>query len=84
VRKIAAIEALSRYGRAQPRMLGSINLARTCGRPPPSSIGSISCTASTGFLNGQAAGRGPADLKSRMTYAATMTFNTEGDDFGGG
>jgi alpha-2-macroglobulin len=26
VRKLAAIEALSRYGRAQPRMLGSINL----------------------------------------------------------
>ena len=26
VRKLAAIEALSRYGRAQPKMLGSINL----------------------------------------------------------
>ena len=26
VRKIAAIEALARYGRAQPKMLGSINL----------------------------------------------------------
>ena len=26
VRKLAAIEALSRYGRAQPRMLGSVNL----------------------------------------------------------
>ena len=27
VRKLAAIEALSRYGRAQPKMLGSVNIA---------------------------------------------------------
>jgi hypothetical protein len=44
VRKLAALEALSRSRRCHP-MRWSISISRTCGRRPPSSTGACCCNA---------------------------------------
>ena len=62
VRKIAAIEALSRYGRAQPRMLGSVNLTPNLW-PTAAVIDWLNILRRVDGIPEQceAAGRGPAD-----------------------
>jgi len=83
VRKIAAIEALSRYGRAQPRMLGSIDLTPNLW-PTAAVIDWLNILRRVDGIPERARRQDEVQqiLKSRMTYAGTtMTFNTEGDDF---
>ena len=47
VRKLAALEALSRYGRAQPKMLGSINLTPASFSVKNASFSWKTCSTST-------------------------------------
>ena len=51
VRKLAAIEALSRHGRADARLLGSLRSRRSSGRPRRCWTGWRSCAASTACSN---------------------------------
>ena len=81
MRKLAAIDALARYGAAQPQMLDSItiepNLWPTSAR---ASTGSASCSASSGIAERGGATRGGAEqiLRSRLNFqGTTMTFSTE-------
>jgi uncharacterized protein YfaS (alpha-2-macroglobulin family) len=83
VRKLAAIEALSRYGRAQPRMLGSVNLTPNVW-PTAAVIDWVNILRRVEGIPEQAMRRDEAEqiLKSRLTYAGTtMSFSTERDDF---
>lgn len=83
VRKLAAIEALSRHGRAQPKMLGSINL--TPNQWPTAAV------IDWLLILKRVAGVPERDkrlaeaqqiLKSRLTYAGTtLRFSREDDDF---
>ena len=83
VRKLAAIEALSRYGRAQPRMLGSVNLTPNVW-PTAAVIDWLNILRRVDGIPEQAARRDEAEqiLRSRLMYAGTtMSFSTEREDF---
>lgn len=82
LRKLAAIEALSRYGLAQPRMLGSIVIAPE--QWPTSAL--LDYYAILSRVDGIAQRddkRAQAEqiLRARLTYQGTrLTFSTERDD----
>ena len=83
VRKIAAIEALSRYGRAQPKMLGSINLTPNVW-PTAAVIDWLAILKRMGGIPDQAKRLDEAQqiLRARLTYAGTtLRFSTEEEDF---
>ncbi|MET0333054.1 MAG: MG2 domain-containing protein [Rhizobacter sp.] len=83
VRKLAAIEALSRHGRAQPKMLGSINLTPNQW-PTAAVIDWLNILKRVPGVPDQAKRRDEAQqiLRSRLTYAGTtMRFSNETDDF---
>ena len=83
VRKLAAIEALSRYGRAQPKMLGSINVM-------PNTLadrGGDRLAEHPAPRRRHPGSRARLDeaqqiLRARLTYAGTtLRFSTEERDF---
>lgn len=83
VRKLAAIEALARHGRAQPRMLGSINLTPNLW-PTAAVIDWLSILRRVPNVPEQARriDEAQAVLRARLTYAGTtLKFSTESDDF---
>jgi uncharacterized protein YfaS (alpha-2-macroglobulin family) len=83
VRKIAAIDALSRYGRATPRMLGSINLTPNLW-PTAAVIDWLDVVKRMPAIPDAAARIAEAQqiLRGRMTYAGTtMKFSTEDGDY---
>ena len=83
VRKLAAIEALSRHGRAQARMLGSVNL--TPNRWPTAAvIDWLNILRRVKGIAEQAKREAEAQqiLRSRLSYAGTtLKFSTEDSDF---
>ncbi len=83
VRKLAAIEALARHGRAQPRMLGSIAL--TPDRWPTAAvIDWLRILRRLDGVPGRAARIEQAQqiLRGRLAFAGTtLRFSTEDDDF---
>ena len=83
VRKLAAIEALSRYGKARPKMLGSINLTPNVW-PTAAVIDWLNILKRVEGVPDKARRLDEANqiLKSRLTYAGTtMKFSTEDGDF---
>ena len=83
VRKLAAIEALSRYGRAQPRMLGSVNLTPNLW-PTAAVIDWLNILRRVKAVPDQARRLDEAQqiLRSRLTYAGTtLKFSNEEGDF---
>jgi hypothetical protein len=83
VRKLAAIEALSRYGRAQAKMLGSVNLTPNVW-PTAAVIDWLSILKRVSAIPEQAQRLEEANqiLRSRMTFAGTtLKFSTEDGDF---
>jgi alpha-2-macroglobulin len=83
VRKLAALEALSRYGRAQPRMLGSINLTPNQW-PTAAVIDWLNILRRVKGVPEQAKHLQEAQqiLRSRLTWAGTtLRFSNENDDF---
>lgn len=83
VRKIAAIEALSRHGRAQPRMLGSVNLTPNLW-PTAAVIDWLAILRRVDGIPERAKRMEEAQqiLRSRLTFAGTtLRFSTEEDDF---
>ena len=83
VRKIAAIEALSRYGRAQAGMLGSVNLTPNVW-PTAAVIDWLQVLRRVPNVPQQASRLAEAEqvLRARLTYAGTtLKFSTEQDDF---
>ena len=83
VRKLAAVEALSRYGRAQARMVSSVNLTPNVW-PTAALIDWLNILRRVEGIPEQAMRRDEAEqiLKSRLTYTGTtMGFSTERDDF---
>ena len=83
VRKIAAIEALSRHGRAQPRMLGSVNLTPNLW-PTAAVIDWLAILRRVEGIPERAKRLDEAQqiLRSRLTFAGTtLRFSTEEDDF---
>ena len=83
VRKLAAIEALSRYRRAQPRMLGSINLVPNTW-PTAAVIDWLRILKQVDGVPNAARRLQEANqiLRSRLTYAGTtLRFSDEQDDF---
>ncbi len=83
VRKLAAIEALSRYGRASPKMLGSINLTPNLW-PTAAVIDWFNILKRVKGVPDQAKRLAEAQqiLRSRLTYAGTtLRFSNEADDF---
>jgi len=83
VRKLAAIEALSRYGRAQPKMLGSINPTPNLW-PTAALIDWLSILRRMQGVPEQAKRLEEVQqiLRARLTYAGTtLRFSTEQDDF---
>lgn len=83
VRKLAAIEALSRYGRATPKMLGSINLIPNQW-PTAAVIDWFNILKRVKNVPDQAKRLDEAQqiLRSRLTYAGTtLRFSNEADDF---
>jgi uncharacterized protein YfaS (alpha-2-macroglobulin family) len=83
VRKIAAIEALSRYGRAQPKMLGSVNLVPNTW-PTAAVIDWLRILNQLPGIPDAPKRREEANqiLRSRLTYAGTqLKFSNEQDDF---
>ena len=83
VRKIAAIEALSRYGRATPKMLGSVNLVPNTW-PTAAVIDWLRILKQVpGIPNGaKRLDEANQILRSRLTYAGTtLKFSNEQDDF---
>ena len=83
VRKIAAIEALARFGRAQPKMLGSINLTPNLW-PTAAVIDWLNVLRRVPAIPEQARRRDEAQqiLRSRLAYAGTtLRFSTEASDF---
>ncbi len=83
VRKLAAIEALSRYGRAQPKMLGSINLTPNLW-PTAAVIDWLRILKKLDGIANQAKRLDEANqiLRGRLTYAGTtLKFSNEEDDF---
>jgi uncharacterized protein YfaS (alpha-2-macroglobulin family) len=83
VRKLAAIEALSRFGRATPKMLGSVNLTPNVW-PTAAVIDWYSILKRVKGVPDQAKRLEEAQqiLRSRLTYAGTtMKFSNEEGDF---
>jgi uncharacterized protein YfaS (alpha-2-macroglobulin family) len=83
VRKIAAIEALARHGRAQPKMLGSINLTPNLW-PTAAVIDWLNILRRVNAIPDRAKRLAEAQqiLRSRLTYAGTtLRFSNEQDDF---
>ena len=83
VRKLAAIEALSRHGRAQARMLGSIKLTPNLW-PTAAVIDWFNILKRVPGVPDQAKRLAEAQqiLRSRLTYAGTtLRFSNEADDF---
>ena len=83
VRKLAAVEALSRYGRAQPKMLGSINVTPNVW-PTAAVIDWFNILKRVDGVPDRAKRLEEASqiLRSRLTYAGTtMKFSTEDTDF---
>ena len=83
VRKLAAIEALSRYGRAQPKMVGSINVTPNVW-PTAAVIDWLSILKRMPAIADRAKRLDEAQqiLRSRMTYAGTtLRFSNEEGDF---
>ena len=83
VRKLAAIEALARYGRAQPKMLGSINLTPNVW-PTAAVIDWLRILKKIEGIPNQAKRLDEANqiLRSRLTYAGTtLKFSNEEGDF---
>ncbi|MEO5846008.1 MAG: alpha-2-macroglobulin family protein, partial [Caldimonas sp.] len=83
VRKVAAIEALSRYGRAQPKMLGSINVVPNTW-PTAAVIDWLNILRRVDAVPDRARRLDEAQqiLRSRLTYAGTtLKFSTEESDF---
>ncbi|MEP7295687.1 MAG: MG2 domain-containing protein [Burkholderiales bacterium] len=83
VRKIAAVEALARYGRAQPKMLGSINLTPNVW-PTAAVIDWLGVLKRVDGIPNAAKRRDEANqiLRGRLTYAGTtLKFSNEDDDF---
>ncbi len=83
VRKLAALEALSRYGRAQPKMLGSVNLTPNVW-PTAALIDWLNILRRVPGIPDQARRLEEAQqiLRGRLTYAGTtLKFSTEESDF---
>ena len=83
VRKLAAIEALSRYGRANPKMLGSINLVPNTW-PTAAVIDWLRILRQVEGIPNAPKRLEEANqiLRSRLTYAGTtLKFSNEQDDF---
>jgi alpha-2-macroglobulin len=83
VRKLAALEALSRHGRALPRQLGSISLAPNTW-PTAAVIDWLRILQRVEGIPDRAKRREEAQqiLRSRLSYAGTtLKFSNEGDDF---
>ncbi len=83
VRKLAAIEALSRYGRAQGKMLGSVNLTPNLW-PTAAVIDWLNILHRVKGVPEQARRLDEAQqiLRSRLTYAGTtLKFSNEDGDF---
>ena len=83
VRKLAAIEALARHGRAQPKMLGSVNLTPNVW-PTAAVIDWLSILRRVNGIPEQAKRLEEAQqiLRARLSYAGTtLKFSTEEDDF---
>jgi uncharacterized protein YfaS (alpha-2-macroglobulin family) len=83
VRKLAAIEALSRYGKAQPRLLGSITIAPN--QWPTSAVidwFSILRRLPDVPQREQRLAEATQVLKARLSYQGTkLIFSTERDDY---
>jgi len=83
VRKLAAIEALSRYGKASARQLGSVNVAPNTW-PTAAVIDWLSILKRTSGIPNQAQRLEEAQqiLRARLTYGGTtLKFSTEDEDF---
>ncbi|MBP6544028.1 MAG: alpha-2-macroglobulin [Piscinibacter sp.] len=83
VRKLAAIEALARHGRAQARMLGSVNLTPNVW-PTAALIDWLSILRRVNGIPEQAKRLDEVQqiLRARLTFAGTtLRFSTEDDDF---
>jgi alpha-2-macroglobulin len=83
VRKLAAIEALSRHGRASPKMLGSINLTPNVW-PTAAVIDWLRILRQVDGITNAAKRLDEANqiLRSRLTFAGTtLKFSNEEDDF---
>ena len=83
VRKLAAVEALSRHGRAQARMLGSVNLTPNLW-PTAAVIDWLNILRRVSGIPEQARRLEEVQqiLRSRLTYAGTtLKFSNEDDDF---
>ena len=83
VRKVAALEALSRYGRAQPKMLGSINATPNVW-PTAAVIDWLNVLRRVDGVPGRAQRIDEANqiLRTRLTYAGTtLRFSNEEGDF---
>ena len=83
VRKIAALEALSRYGRAQPKMFGSINVTPNLW-PTAALIDWLNLLKRVEGIPNAAKRRDEVQqiLRSRLTYAGTtLKFSNEEGDF---
>ncbi len=83
VRKLAAIEALSRYGRAQPKMLGSINVTPNVW-PTAAVIDWLNILKRVDGLPDRSKRLEEANqiLRGRLTYGGTtLKFSTEESDF---
>ncbi|HQQ70191.1 MAG TPA: alpha-2-macroglobulin family protein, partial [Alicycliphilus sp.] len=82
VRKLAAIEALSRYGKAQPRWLTSITIAPNQG-PTPALIDWINILKRVDGVpqRGQQLAQAMNILRARLSYqGGRLGFSTEQDD----
>lgn len=80
--KLAAIEALSRYGLAQPRMLGSITVAPDQW-PTSAVLDYYAILSRVDGIAGRDEKRAQAEqiIRARLTYQGTrLTFSTERDD----
>ena len=83
VRKLAAIEALSRYGKAQPKMLGSINVTPNLW-PTAAVIDWLQILKRVDGIPDRAKRLDEAQqiLRGRLTYAGTtLKFSNEEGDF---
>ncbi|MDR5793227.1 MG2 domain-containing protein [Caballeronia sp. LZ008] len=81
-RKLAAIEALSRYGLAQPRMLGSITVAPDQW-PTSAVLDYYAILSRVDGIPNRDEKRAQAEqiIRARLTYQGTrLTFSTERDD----
>lgn len=83
VRKLSALEALSRHGRMQPRQLGSINLVPNQW-PTAAVLDWLNILRRVDGIPDRARRLDEAQqiLRARLTYAGTtLKFSTEADDF---